>query len=839
MDTELTALAGTVANALVSRMTTDAWQSLLGGLKAAFRRAYPDRADDIVDQLERLRRTRESGDAVASWRAETMRQEWRERLLTLLDADPTAAVDLRRLLTVEDRADRLGGRRLPDLSETGRIIAPAPDSVRSPMLNRPLIFRGRATLRATLTGAVAAGGGVHVLYGLGGVGKSATADSVFQQAERQGLTAWWIAAGDRTELRAAMLAVAADLGADPAELKAAQDGRRAAADLVWRHLDRSARRWLLVLDNADDPGVLTDGRWLRSSAAGTVLVTTRRRDSTAWRDVGAHQHPVDVLPLDQAARVLCDLAPERGTPQEALALAERLGGLPLALTLAGGYLARQVLHSWTMTEYRDRLRDDAVALIDRGAGEGGARDILSGTWQLTLSALTDRGVPEATLLLRLLSCFGPGPLPLTVLTTPPAAGAHVTPRPHAARAPEPFLGETLTESGLRALQENCLLTPHTFPGTPARCLRVHALLQETVRSAIPADERAGYLARAAGMVDAALPNDIGPDNLSGLRLLAPHVTALLQHADPPIALLARLGTRAAELIHASGDYQAAATLAELAGDRAERLRGPDDQDTLAARHQQADSLHRLGRPREAAALLRNVHARRAAVLGKRDPDTLETARALSVTLFLLGETAESLAGMARVIDGQRRELGPTDPETLRSEALNLEFLAHTDDAEHFLRTAPSAVATCEATLGPDHPVTAVAHSNHAYGLLHFGTPEDARSAAERALAARRLHHGDDHPLTHSAQLVLGWALTLCGEHDRGTDLMRDALHGRERTLGPDHRHTLKAHVLYAERLHAAGRHAEAHRRLTRYLPLAEAAWGATDQDVRRARRLAG
>ena len=48
---------------------------------------------------------------------------------------------------------------------------------------------------------------------------------------------------------------------------------------------------------------------------------------------------VSSLAAEPGGRVLLDHAPEAGGPEEAQALADRLGGLPLALLLAGRYLA--------------------------------------------------------------------------------------------------------------------------------------------------------------------------------------------------------------------------------------------------------------------------------------------------------------------------------------------------------------------------------------------------------------------------------------------------------------------------------------------------------------------
>ncbi len=86
-----------------------------------------------------------------------------------------------------------------------------------------------------------------------------------------------------------------------------------------------------------------------------MVVTTRRAAARWWP--GAELQHIGVLPREDAARVLCDLAPDSGTLDEAAEIADRLGRLPLALTLAGGFLSHQVIDPWTMDTYGRRLEN--------------------------------------------------------------------------------------------------------------------------------------------------------------------------------------------------------------------------------------------------------------------------------------------------------------------------------------------------------------------------------------------------------------------------------------------------------------------------------------------------
>jgi len=125
-----------------------------------------------------------------------------------------------------------------------------------------------------------------------------------------------------------------------------------AADLLWQRLAARAGNWLLVIDNADDPAVLATGSapvkdgsgWLRplDTGRGLVVVTSRDGRKVTWGTLGRLRR-VGVLDDDDAAQVLIDHAGiKAGSRQDAAALAHRLGGLPLALRLAGSYLRESV-----------------------------------------------------------------------------------------------------------------------------------------------------------------------------------------------------------------------------------------------------------------------------------------------------------------------------------------------------------------------------------------------------------------------------------------------------------------------------------------------------------------
>ncbi|MYU12810.1 tetratricopeptide repeat protein [Streptomyces sp. SID8361] len=678
---------------------------------------------------------------------------------------------------------------------TGSLLAPqpvgprpphgatVPDSVRVPLVGRaPGILRDRADLMERLRTAVTGpGGDVHVLHGLGGCGKTAVAHALFTEAVRDhGRVGLWVNASERISLRAGMLAVAGDRGATTGELAAAASGQRAAADLVWHYLDHSAQRWLLVLDNADDPTVLEEGGWLRTSPLGTVLVTTRHATSPLWRGIGSASHSLGVLPLDDAAQVLCDLAPDAGTAESARKVARRLGCLPLALTLAGSHLSHQLLESWSMDEYDRKLSEDSTALVDQGAagtGSGRSRHLVGRTWQLSLDALAGQGLPEATTLLRLLSCWAADPVPLSLLM-PVARGevdfGHLAP-PLAADRVEP---------ALRGLLDHSLIGMVEADGR--RCVQAHGVLLDSVAAGVPEVQR-GVLAEAAGrLLEAALPPDeaVPAETYTGWELLAPHVTRLLRAA--PGERSAVLMVRVARQMQHAGNFAGALRHARYAADAAERTLSGEHSVTLSAHDAEARALLFLARRTDAEALHRRIWTVRRRVLGEDHPETLWSCTGLAMAVRLLdrSEEAEQLLRQAAVT--QRRVLGADALETFLSRSLLVLTLSALDKREQFDEEAARLLEDCERFLPPDHLSALMVRHNYGDALRALGRYAEAEPVARRALADQARVQGQDHPLALAALSLTARVAHGLGKYDEAIAALKELIERRERALGPEH-----------------------------------------------------
>ncbi|MFE7035716.1 AAA family ATPase [Streptomyces sp. NPDC057621] len=256
---------------------------------------------------------------------------------------------------------RLDGAAGPParLGPVGRPARDRQDSLRPPHVER---VRGREAELAELIGMMRQPRGrFAVLCAAGGMGKTTVAAQLAAKADAAGWRVFWVRWRDSAELAQQMVQAALACGLPEAELESAQAGQASLPDVVWRQLGR-ARRWLLVVDNADEPQEigpagepLADYRgWIRPYGRGLLVMTSRDGSQQTWGP-RARLLPLTPLPAQPAGEVLVDAAPAAGTAEQARDLAVRLGGLPLALHAAGTYLAGPTSRYRTFTTYRQAL----------------------------------------------------------------------------------------------------------------------------------------------------------------------------------------------------------------------------------------------------------------------------------------------------------------------------------------------------------------------------------------------------------------------------------------------------------------------------------------------------
>jgi tetratricopeptide (TPR) repeat protein len=697
-----------------------------------------------------------------------------------------------------DEAARAGG---------GADTGPAGASVAVPVGRLPFQVRGRDDLFAALTAAT----GLAVLAGMGGVGKSTVAAELARQAQADRFT-WWVTATDPSAVTAGMITVARTLGAGGADLEALATGAGDAPDRLWALLERAPRPWLLVFDNADQPHALAgpaasmiDGTgWARRSTRGLVLVTSRHTERAAWGRQ-ARVHRLEPLPAAEAARVLLDLAPRAGDEGQAEALGRRLGGLPLALHLAGSMLGSGISRWPSFAAYRNALERESAgaALLEPDPGTpfaGDQRATVIRTWELSLDDLARGGLPHARAVLRLLSCFAPArPIPLHLLDP-----ARMAPLLRAA-ASGPGPDDVRLDQALRGLARMGLVDT----AAEQRAVLVHPVIADANRGHLVAPGGPGpdadlVRATAVGLLRAAVAG-LGPDqsrHWPRYRALTPHLQELLvtvaPHAD---------GERLADLVHAAdqivlahdwcGCLSMGADLTRAALAASDRL-GADHPATLAIRDHVAYQAGQHGRWVEAEAAYGELLDVRRRLLGEEHPATLHTRNQVAWAVAHQGRWAEAESIYREVLGARGRALGEEHPDTLATRQGVARAVAEQGrwaEAEAAFREVLDAR---RRVLGADHPSTLTTRHHIARAVAHQGRLADAEAAFREVLDVRRGVLGDEHPATLTTRHHLAWVVAGQGRREEAESAFHEVLEVQRRVLGEDSPHTVATRCALAE-----------------------------------------
>ncbi|WP_143264020.1 tetratricopeptide repeat protein, partial [Amycolatopsis kentuckyensis] len=687
-------------------------------------------------------------------------------------------------------------------------------------------------------------GRIHLLHGLGGSGKTSIAAEIARQASQDDVTVWWVSAVDSASFVSGMHTVARLAGATTEELQPP-----AAADNLWRRLGALRKPWLLVVDNADDPRVLetTSDRkpgtvasghgWIRPlvKGPGLVVVTSRRGPDPVQWGKWIVSHPVKMLDSSDGAKILFDYTRGRGGSEaEARRLAERLGGLPLALSLAGSYLAEAIRDPWsgpatvtTFDRYRAALDEGRVDVLEPSSGEDSdqpgerdSRQLIDGIWQLATELLKSRNLPLAGPFMRLLSQFANTPIPYQLLLsqatlTSSRIFAH--------------LDHAQIRSLLRYTADLDLIdlpsiasTTEAAVNTEPPVLYVHPLMRDAShRYRDPLHGDVEYLVLASRLlVDAtAAESDTSPQDhrrWPTWHLLAPHAFHLT-HALPLVSELDfTLGEQLAHTVDLATQYlfyrglrnQAEVEFKKLYSICRETL-GIEHPQTLSARHGSATILKWSGNSSEAQIEFENIFEARSRVLGDEHADTLIARHSLASVLRDRANYADSQAEYQATVEIQRRTLGNEHPNTLTTRH-NLAGVLRDRGNYADAQTEYQAIIEIQRrVLGDEHPDTLAARHSHAGVLRDRGNYADAQAEYQAVLETQRRVMDDEHPDTLVTRHNLAGVLRDRGNYADAQAEYQAILEIECRVLGTEHPHTLTTRHNLAGVLQDLGNHADA------------------------------
>jgi tetratricopeptide (TPR) repeat protein len=694
-------------------------------------------------------------------------------------------VDLRDGLS-EEGLDRLQwgitGEKKPTLPRPP-VRSCAPRLHNLPFSSLGDLLKGRDDeLRSLDAGQTTAITQAQTIYGLGGIGKTRLAvEYAWRSGERYD-AAFFVVAESPQALRANLAHLARPNLLDLPEHGAAAAEQSLAAVLRWL---REHDRWLLILDNIDTPEAQTAVmEILPSLATGRVLVTSRIRD---WAPV-VHRQLLERLGPDEAQHYLLDRTagdrvPAADDRELARRLADKLGGLPLALAQAAAYIAHyqtslaDYLQSW------QKERDEVLTWHDPAVMQYPAS--VAATWQTTFRQLC----PRATAVLRLAAFLASDPIPAAIFEQGDAIVAEAvgllgeeTARPPGNDTLKGALNDTVKDA--IASLAACSLVTRKGTG-----FTVHRMVQEVLRARIPEARQRDWIERSLRLVAAGCPAE--SDDVRTWQtwdLLRPHAARIVRFADregihhPTSELMSRL----ALLYFSKGLAAEAEPLMRRALQIEESCFGPRHPNVASRLNNLALLLEDTNRLTDAEPLLLRALAIDESACGLQHPNVARDLNNLAQLYQDTHRLAEAEPLLRRALEIDERCYGPRHPTV----AVRLNNLARLLRAAHRLADAEPlirrALAIDEDASGPQHPEIAIDLNNLAQLLQATGRLADAEPLLRRALAIDEAACGPQHPNVAIRLNNLARSLSAAGRLADAEPLMRRALEIDERTLGAHH-----------------------------------------------------
>ena len=635
-----------------------------------------------------------------------------------LDFAPVAEGDLDNVADKIVRAIRTG-RVLEDDPEFAPYLRHAA-FVTNIIINEDLPFVGRGDEMADLDGRLQAGASavaITAVSGMGGVGKSYLANhwAIDRRMNYRGV--WVLRAENESTLIEDLAELAGEINKD---FQRSNDPQTAARWVLKELGAMPGKRMLLIYDNAEKYRDIQ--HWLPKQGAH-VLITSRQ---TNWAASGVNVMPLNVLTEAAAIELLQARAPYLGE-DEARLVAERLGHLPLALSLAAARIGEDEL---TADQYLRDLTKHLKTETDESGQYSPEVTVTAAIAENLVQAAKKQ--PLAPFLLTIAAYCASEDIPLELWD-------------HLYIEEFKLSDPVARKRAFGELRKWSLISP----GKADNTINVHRLVQEVVRGRL---DEVGQAKTAIAATISAL-NTHSQGDPQDVRTW-PVLSRLQSHAETAFSHFSDEDApdRAARLMNQCGLYRntrAEHGFAELLLSRAlaidEASYGPDHPDVARDLNNLALPLLATNRLDEAEPLCRRALAIWEISLGPEHPNVASAVNNLALLLKKTDRFEEAEPLYRRVVEIFENSFDEHHPDVARALFNLAELLKATnrlDEAEPLLRRV---VEVFKNSLGEHHPNVADALNNLAELLKATHRLEEAERLYRRALAIDEASYGPNHP----------------------------------------------------------------------------------------------
>ncbi|HEX7314388.1 MAG TPA: FxSxx-COOH system tetratricopeptide repeat protein [Pyrinomonadaceae bacterium] len=653
-------------------------------------------------------------------------------------------------------------------------------------------FTGRAQVLDSLRRELTAGGKA-ALSGMGGIGKTQTAAEYAYRHRGEYRAVLWAKADGEDSLKSDFSALAARLN-----LLVQDDTKRdKAVSAVKRWLEAQSG-WLLILDNADDLGLVAD--LLQREWAGHILLTTR---SHATGGIGRVE--LSVMSSEEGALFLLRRAKliavgdALGAATEAdrelaTEINREMGGLPLALDQAGAFIEEM---SSSLAEYLELYRSEGDKLRAEQVGYSADQKPVTITFSLAFRKVVEANVAAADLL-RVCAFLAPDAIPEEVF----ASGARE-------------MGENLRSvagGGINMVKvmgeagRFSLIRRDRKGGS----IEMHRVVQKVLMDEMSAEERRLWAERVVRGVNAAFP-EVEHRSWPLCEKLLPHAleaARLIEKHDLAFAESARLLNEAGNYCFERAQYAEAVALFKRALAIRERMLGAEHPDVAMSLSDLAAVYDHQGRYAEAEPLFKRALAIHEQMLKSDNLNVALILNNLAGSYYYQGRYAEAEPLYERSLAIRERALGPDHPvvaTSLNNLAALYKRQSRYAEAEPLFERS---LAIREQALEPGHPDLAGSLNSLASLYNHQGRYAEAEPLFERSLAIRERALGPDHPdLTRSLN-NLAALYESQGRYAEARPLLERSLAIYEKTFEPNHPEIAPIQRQYTELLKRSGDDAE-------------------------------